>query len=104
MLLMNGLQRIIPPSKYIFNIRNKLKDLKLFCVNKSDWKIYPNLNEEGFAKCCESDGFRFIYIDYTGKTHDLRPEENKPSFNNFIKYVRKLLYKYSLKKNYIHIW
>lgn len=56
-------------------------------VDKSIWKLMPNLNDEGFKKCCECDGFKFVYIDYTGKTHDLRPEENRPSFNNFNKMV-----------------
>lgn len=61
--------------------------MKLYLVNKSEWKLHPNINEEGFTKCCEFDGFKYLYIDYTGKTHDLRPEDNKPSFNNFMKKV-----------------
>jgi hypothetical protein len=67
----------------------KLKENKIFNVEKSLWKFIPNFNEDGFKKCCECDGFKFVYIDYTGKTYDLRPEENRPSFNNFNKFVRK---------------
>jgi len=57
-------------------------------VNKAEWKLHPNNNEEGFSKCAEFDGFKFVFIDYTGKIHDLRPEENRPSYNNFSKFVK----------------
>jgi len=67
-----------------------LKESKLYFVDKSQWKLYPNINEEGLSKCCEFDGFKFVFIDYTGKTHDLRPQENRPSYNNFNKFVNKL--------------
>ena len=66
--------------------------MKLYLVDKCLWKLKPNVNEEGFAKCCECDGFKCVFIDYIGKTHDLRPEENRPSFNNFNKFVKKNFY------------
>ncbi len=33
------------------------------------------------------DGFTGVFVDSTGKTHDLRPLENKPSYNNFMERV-----------------
>lgn len=65
--------------------------MKLYLVDKAEWKLFPNTNEEGFSKCCEFDGFKFVYIDYTGKTHDLRPTEKRPSYNNFSKMVSKFM-------------
>lgn len=40
----------------------------------------------------ELDGFKFIYIDHSGKIYDLRPKENIPSYNNFISKSEKEIY------------
>jgi len=55
------------------------------------------LNEKGFKKCIELDGYKFVYIDYIGKIHDLRPRDSKPSFNNFAKKSEKELYQLLIK-------
>lgn len=78
-----------PPADY--DVMPKLKERELFLVDKELWKVTPNVNENGMNKCCECDGFKFVYIDYLGKTHDLRPEENRPSFNNFYKKVKNFI-------------
>ena len=62
-----------------------LLENKLNKVEKSEWKIEQNLNDKGFKKCIELDGYKFVFIDYLGKIHDLRPRDSIPSFNNLAK-------------------
>lgn len=69
-----------------------MKDLKLRRVEKAEWKIEPKVDGEGFSKCVELDGFKYVFVDYLGKVFDLRPKENIPSFNNFSKKSEKELY------------
>lgn len=73
-------------------IENKLKQ-----IEKSEWKIEPNIDDKGFKKCIELDGYKFVYIDYLGKIHDLRPRDSIPSFNNFAKKSEKELYQLLIK-------
>lgn len=70
----------------------KLDELKLRLVDKSEWKLESNVNEKGFTKCIELDGYRNVYIDPSGKLYDLRPQDTKPSYNNFLKKSDRELY------------
>jgi hypothetical protein len=73
--------------------RAKLEELKLRSVEKYEWKLESNVDEKGYTKCVELDGFKFVYIDPSGKVHDLRPKASMPSYNNFMKKDEKELYK-----------
>ncbi len=73
-------------------ISEKLKELKLRLVDKSEWKYQPTIDDKGLTKCVELDGYRNVYIDPTGKIHDLRPQDSKPSYNNFLKKSERELY------------
>jgi hypothetical protein len=73
------------------------ESLKLKQIEKSEWKIEPNIDEKGFKKSIELDGYKFVYIDYIGKIHDLRPRDSIPSFNNFSKKSEKELYQLLIK-------
>ncbi len=73
-------------------VENKLKK-----IEKSEWKIEANCDDKGFKKCIELDGYKFVYIDYIGKIHDLRPRDTIPSFNNFAKKSEKELYQLLIK-------
>jgi glycosylphosphatidylinositol transamidase (GPIT) subunit GPI8 len=55
------------------------------------------LTDKGFKKCIELDGYRFVFVDYLGKIHDLRPRDSIPSFNNFAKKPEKELYQLLIK-------
>ncbi len=74
-----------------------MKELKLRLIEKSEWKLQPNLDDKGFTKCIEFDGFKNVYIDPQGIVHDLRPKDTKPSYNNFMKYPEKTLYELLIK-------
>jgi hypothetical protein len=98
MLCLNGLLKISIQG----NLYNTIKSLvllenKLHKVEKSEWKIEQNLNDKGFKKCIELDGYRFVFIDYLGKIHDLRPRDSIPSFNNLAKKSEKELYQLTIK-------
>jgi hypothetical protein len=69
-----------------FDYLKKLEEKKLRRVDKVTWKFSPNTDNE-YKKCVEMDGFRGVFVDYLGKVHDCRPEEGKPSYNNFMKMV-----------------
>jgi hypothetical protein len=70
----------------------KLKESLLRPIEKYEWKITPNIDDKGMKKCVELDGFKFVYLDYQGKIHDMRPRENIPSYNNFINKSERELY------------
>jgi len=57
----------------------------------------PIVDDLGLVKCIELDGYKFVYVDYTGKIHDLRPKDTMPCFNNFIKKSEVELYQLLLK-------
>jgi hypothetical protein len=61
--------------------------MRLSIVNREEWKLAMNIDKKGYRKVTEMEGFRYVFVDDEGKIYDLRPEENKPSFNNFIKKV-----------------
>ena len=63
----------------------KLKENKLRQIQLDDWKKEANYDEKEMQKCIEMPGFRGVFMDSEGKIHDFRPEEGKPSFNNFMK-------------------
>ncbi len=52
--------------------------MKLRAVTKQEWKLEPNVDSNGFTKVGEMDGFKFVFVDSTGKYYDLRPTEGKP--------------------------
>jgi hypothetical protein len=70
-----------------FKFRNLLKEKKFRNVEKGEWKYEPDLNDKGYKKVTEMDGFHGVFVDSTGKVHDFRPQENKPSYNNLIQKV-----------------
>ena len=72
-------------------------ECKLRLIKKSEWKLQPNVDDKGFSKCIELDGFRNVYIDPQGRVYDLRPKDTKPSYNNFMKYSEKNLYELLIK-------
>jgi hypothetical protein len=72
-----------PPENY--DPTPKLNEHKLRVVQLSEYKKEPNIDENNFIKCFEMPGFKYEYVDYNGKTYDLRPQENKPSFNALMK-------------------
>jgi hypothetical protein len=74
-----------PPKDY--DIVSKLKELKLRKVNIQEWRLEPNVDENGYSKCVELEGFPLVFLDYQSKVHDLRPKDTMPSFNNYIKKV-----------------
>ncbi len=61
-------------------------------MEKFEWKLEPNLDDQGLTKCIELDGFKHVYVDPQGKVHDLRPKATLPSYNNFMKQSEKSLY------------
>jgi hypothetical protein len=69
------------------NNRPKLKEMKLRIVDRSEWKLVPDVDDSGFKRVTEMDGYRYIFVDAQGRIYDLRPQENKPSYNNFINKV-----------------
>ena len=72
-----------PPENY--DPSETLKENKLRVVQLADWKKEPNIDENNFNKCFELSGFKCVYLDANGMTHDLRPQENKPSYNSLMK-------------------
>lgn len=93
---MIGLLKIMIQSNFRLR-RDKLIESKLRKVDIQNWKIEPDVNEEGFIKCIELTGFPFVFRDFKGIIHDMRPKENVPSFNNFAKKDEKELYKLLVK-------
>ena len=79
-----------PPENY--DPSEKLKENKLRVVQLADWKKEPNVDENNFNKCFELSGFKYVYLDVNGMTHDFRPQENKPSYNCLMKKPDKELY------------
>lgn len=79
-----------PPENY--DPSEKLKENKLRVVQLADWKKEPNVDENNFNKCFELSGFKYVYLDANGMTHDFRPQENKPSYNCLMKKPDKELY------------
>ena len=79
-----------PPENY--NPSEALKNNKLRVVQLTDWKKEPNVDENDFYKCFELPGFKYVFLDANGKTHDLRPQENKPSYNSLMKISEPKLY------------
>jgi hypothetical protein len=75
-------------SNYCYKNSDKLKELKLRIVDRSEWKLEQDIDENGYRKVTEMDGFKYVFVDNSGKVYDLRPQENKPSYNNFMKKVR----------------
>ena len=71
-----------PPENY--DVSEKLKENKLRNVQISDWKKEPKIKDD-LKKCIELSGYKYVFMDYDGKTYDFRPEELKPSYNNLIK-------------------
>ena len=57
----------------------------------------PKLDKDNYEKCFELPGFKYVYLNTDGKVFDFRPEEGKPSYNNFIKLSEKQLYEYLIK-------
>jgi hypothetical protein len=56
-------------------------------VDRSEWKFEPDTDDKGNRKVTEMEGFKYVFVDSSGKIYDLRPVENKPSYNNFMKRV-----------------
>ena len=96
---MNGLQKIMI-IRNVYLSRQILKHKKLRKIDKSEWKFESDLDENGFKKVTEMSGFNGVFVDSSGKTYDLRPQENKPSYNNFIKKVINI---YTGGKNYLRV-
>ena len=76
-----------PPENH--DISLKLKENKLRLINIQDWKKESKYDENGFEKCFELPGYKYILLDSNGKTYDFRPQEGKPTYNNLIKLPRK---------------
>ena len=85
-----------PPENY--NCEEKLRNNKLRVVNLIDWKKEPKYDDfNNFEKCFELPGFKYVYCNSNGKLYDFRPEENKPSFNSFMKLPDVKLYEYLIE-------
>lgn len=82
---------------FIIFFSEKLKCLKLRPIDKSEWKLEQIVDENGFTKCVELDGYKCVFIDHSGKVHDLRPQETRPSYNNFINKPERELYQLLIK-------
>lgn len=80
-----------------FDPKTFLQENKLRLIALSDWKKEVNVDENNFIKCTELPGFKFVYVDYLGKTHDFRPKENKPCYNSFKAMPEKKLYELTIK-------
>jgi hypothetical protein len=65
-----------------------LNEFKLRIVDRSEWKLQPDIDDKGHRKVTEMEGFKYVFADSSGKIYDLRPQDTKPSYNNFIKRVR----------------
>jgi len=76
-----------PPENY--DISQKLIKNNLRLINSQDWKKEPKFDENGLEKCIELPGYKYVMLTSEGKTFDFRPEEGKPTYNNFIKMPRK---------------
>ena len=74
-------------SKNLIISSDKLKEFKLRIVDRSEWKLVPDIDENGLRKVTEMEGFKYVFVDSNGKVYDLRPQETKPSYNNYIKKV-----------------
>lgn len=63
--------------------RNNLREVKL-----SNWKTEDNI-VNGKKKCIQLKAFPYVFFDCDDNLHDFRNKENIPSYNNYIKKVRK---------------
>ena len=84
-----------PPENY--DTSEKLKENKLRLIKIIDWKKEPKLDKNNFEKCFEMPGFKYVYMNNDGKVFDFRPEEGKPSYNNFKKLTDEKLNEYLVK-------
>jgi hypothetical protein len=84
-----------PPENY--DVSEKMKENKLRLVKIIDWKKEPKLDNNNFEKCLELPGYKYVYLNTDGKVFDFRPEEGKPSYNNFMKLPEVKLYEYLVK-------
>ena len=88
-----------PPEN--LDMSEKLKENKLRLVEEKNWKKEVEINSDDFKKCIELPGYKYIYITKDGKVYDFRPEKDKPSFNNLMKFSDIELHKHlvnALKK------
>jgi hypothetical protein len=74
-----------PPCDYDYS--DKLEELKLRIVDREEWKLEPDYDDAGYRKVTELEGYIYVFVDSNGLVFDLRPQEGKPTFNNFIKKV-----------------
>ena len=86
---------IWPPEN--FDTSKKLEENKLRLVKIADWKREPKFDKDNFEKCFELPGKKYVYLNNEGKIFDFRPEEGKPSYNNFIKLPDIKLHEYLVK-------
>jgi hypothetical protein len=84
-----------PPEN--FDTSKKLEENKLRLVKIADWKREPKFDKDNFEKCFELPGKKYVYLNNEGKIFDFRPEEGKPSYNNFIKLPDIKLHEYLVK-------
>ena len=73
-------------------LRNNLR-----LINKNDWKKEPKYDDKGLEKCIELPGYKYVMLNTEGKTFDFRPQEGKPTYNNFIKMPSKKILEFLLK-------
>ena len=84
-----------PPENY--DVSEKMKENNLRIVKIIDWKKEPKFDKNNLEKCMELPGFKYVYLNTDGKVFDFRPEEGKPSYNNFMKIPDVKLYEYLVK-------
>lgn len=72
-----------PPANYDY--QPSLEANKLRLISKQKFRIAPDLDDKGYAKCYEILGYEGVFKDFNNKQYDLRPLENKPCYTEFAK-------------------
>ena len=75
----------------------ELKKRKLRAVALGSFKVEPEFDGQKLRKVYEVMHFPGVFKDSEGKVYDLRPQDTKPSLNNFLKYDIKTLQSLLLK-------
>ena len=63
-------------------LRSLLKQTNLKWVQTTwDWSMLPDIDDQGFSKCLQVKGYSGVFRT-AEETHDLRPYELCPNYNN----------------------
>ena len=69
-----------PPKNYDYGPLLKQRNLK-WVQTTWDWSMLPDIDDQGFSKCLQVKGYSGVFRT-AEETHDLRPYELCPNYNN----------------------